>query len=407
MISGRMRRGTLVLALVAVGSPDLVQGQSGLLGRVKRRVEENVGRQADRAVDCAMGDQSCIDKAKAAGKPVKIDSTQAPAGAGTGGAAGGVVGGGSGSGGGGSASNAVWANYDFLPGEKTIFFEDFKNDAVGNFPRRYEFASGNMELVTFRDRTWLRVTTTGHFAIPLPRILPSRYTIEMDFWGTNGECWIYSDGTTNGSTHFNFSADGGGGLGRPGGGATTPGNSGQNLIHQGRIMVDGAYAKVYVDARRVANVPNFAVENGNKIGFYCDGGMALGGIRVAEGGRKLYEALAADGRVATQGIYFDTGSDQIRPESAPTLREIAAMIAEHDGLRLGIEGHTDNVGAAAANLDLSKRRAEAVKAYLVGTLKVDATRLEASGLGSTKPAQPNTTPEGRQTNRRVELVKLQ
>ena len=82
------------------------------------------------------------------------------------------------------------------------------------------------------------------------------------------------------------------------------------------------------------------------------------------------------------------------------------MVAEHDGLRVGIEGHTDNVGAAATNLELSKRRAEAVKVSLVGTLHVDAARLEAAGFGSAKPAQPNTTAEGRQTNRRVELVKL-
>ena len=401
MISEKLRRAALAMALVTAASPEPAQGQGGLLGRVKRRVEDNVGRQAERAVDCAMGDQSCINKAKADGKPVKIDSTKAAAGSGadvvqTGGTAG------TGSGG----NNSVWANYDFVPGTKTIFFEDFKNDQVGNFPRRYEFQSGNIELVTFRDRTWLRVTTTGHFAIPLPSVLPTRYTIEMDYWGTGGECWIYTDGTTNGSSHFNLAADGGGGIGRPAGPATTPGNSGQNLTHQGRILVDGSYAKVYVDARRVANVPNFAVENGNKIGFYCDGGMALGGIRVAEGGRKLYEALAADGRVATQGIYFDTGSDQIRPESAPTLKEIAAMVSEHEGLRLGIEGHTDNVGAAAGNLELSKRRAEAVKAYLVNALNVEAGRLEASGFGSTKPAQANTTAEGRQTNRRVELVKL-
>ena len=399
----RMVRAALVLAVCSTAASSLAAAQGGLLGRVKKRVEDNVGRQTERAVDCAMGDQTCIDKAKADGKPVKIDSTRtvaAPAGDA-------VVTGGGGGAGAGSGSNAVWANYDFVPGTKTIFFEDFRNDEIGNFPRRYEFKSGNIELVTFRERPWLRVTTTGHFAVPLPVVLPKRYTIEMDYWGTGGECWMYSDGTTDGSSHFSFSADGGGGISQPGGGANTPGNGGQNLTHQLRVMVDGAYAKVYVDARRVANVPNFAIENGNRVGFYCDGGMAIGGIRVAEGGRKLYDALTADGRVATQGIYFDSGSDTIRPESAPTLKEIAAMVAEHAGLRLGIEGHTDNVGAAPANLELSKRRAEAVKAYLVGTLHVDASRLEAAGFGSTKPAQPNTTAEGRQTNRRVELVKLQ
>jgi OmpA-OmpF porin, OOP family len=399
---------TLTLALL----PDTANGQGGLLGRVKRRVEDNIGRQAERAVDCLMGDQSCIDKAKAEGKPVRIDSTRTAAPpASTAGEAvsGGSSGGGASGGGasGGSGSSAVWANYDFVPGNKTFFVEDFRNDVIGNFPRRYEFVNGNLELVTFRERAWLRFESTGQMYIPLPAVLPQRYTIEMDFWGKGGACWIYPSGQLTGEYRLEFGAGAYGGVVTPGGTASSGLGSDQHeLIHMGRVTMDGSYAKVYVNERRVANVPNFNSERGNRIGFYCDAGMAVGGIRIAEGGRKLYEALAADGRVATQGIYFDTGSDRIRPESAPTLKEIAAMLTEHAGLRLGIEGHTDNVGAAAVNLDLSKRRAESVKAYLVSTLNVEAARLEATGLGSTKPAQPNTSAEGRQTNRRVELVKL-
>ena len=123
------------------------------------------------------------------------------------------------------------------------------------------------------------------------------------------------------------------------------------------------------------------------------------------GGRKLYDELAAAGRVATQGIYFDTGSDRIRPESTPTLKEIAQMLTEHADLKLVIEGHTDNVGDEAANQALSEKRAAAVKDALVASYKVDAGRVSSRGLGATKPAAPNTTPEGRQANRRVELVK--
>lgn len=396
------RRGMLALVVLGLAAP-AASAQSGLLGRVKRRVEENVNRRAERAVDCVMGDQSCIDKAKAEGRDVKIDSTKAATPAPVAGGAAPAVTTGSG---GGDAGGAVWANYDFVPGTKTVYYEDFENDAIGNFPRRYEFVEGNVELVTFRDRPWVRFEGTGKMTVPLGAPLPQRYTIEMDFWGTGGTCWIYPDGKVDGANRFEFSANGGGGIGREGGGASSRGDDQLNAIHLGRIMVDGTYAKVYIDGKRMANVPNFSVEHGARLGFYCDRGMAVGALRVAEGGRKLYDALAADGRVATQGIYFDTGSDQIRPESAPTLREIADMLSSHDGLRIGIEGHTDNVGQAPANLDLSKRRAEAVKAYLVGTLKVDGTRLEAAGFGSTKPAAPNTTPEGRQTNRRVELVKL-
>ena len=181
------------------------------------------------------------------------------------------------------------------------------------------------------------------------------------------------------------------------------------MLHRGRIMVDGKYAKVYVDDRRVLNVPNADLEKTNKILFNTDGEAdnpsLFGNFRLAAGGKKLYDALSETGRVATQGIYFDTGSDRIRPESSPTLKEIAAMMKEHGDLALLIEGHTDNVGNAESNQTLSEKRAAAVKATLVADYGVDAARLETAGLGSTKPSGSNDTPEGRQTNRRVELVK--
>src|SRR5687768_18431220 len=91
----------------------------------------------------------------------------------------------------------------------------------------------------------------------------------------------------------------------------------------------------------------------------------FGNFRVAAGGKKLYDALADKGRVATQGIYFDTGSDRIRPESTPTLKEIGQMLTEHSDLKLTIEGHTDNVGDAKANHELSHSRAKSVTQYLV------------------------------------------
>ena len=132
----------------------------------------------------------------------------------------------------------------------------------------------------------------------------------------------------------------------------------------------------------------------------------IANVRIAAGGKKLYDALAQKGRVATQGVLFDTASDRIRPESTPTLKEMGTMLKEHPELKLVIEGHTDNVGAAAANQSLSEKRAEAVRQYLVSTYGVEKDRLQARGFGASKPAAGNDTAEGRQQNRRVELVKL-
>jgi OmpA-OmpF porin, OOP family len=81
------------------------------------------------------------------------------------------------------------------------------------------------------------------------------------------------------------------------------------------------------------------------------------------------------------------------------------MLAEHPDLAITIEGHTDNVGSAQANQELSRKRAAAVKQALVSTYRIDAARLTSTGFGDTKPVAKNDTPEGRQQNRRVELVK--
>ena len=81
------------------------------------------------------------------------------------------------------------------------------------------------------------------------------------------------------------------------------------------------------------------------------------------------------------------------------------MLKEHPELKLTIEGHTDNVGSAASNQSLSEKRAAAVRQALIDSYQVDGARLQAKGLGQTKAAASNDTPEGRQSNRRVELVK--
>ena len=114
--------------------------------------------------------------------------------------------------------------------------------------------------------------------------------------------------------------------------------------------------------------------------------------------------LAASGRIALYGIHFATSKAEITPDSAAVLDEVSKLLKNDSGLKLTIEGHTDNVGQKAANLDLSKRRAAAVKAAL-GERGIAAARLAADGFGDTKPVGDNKTEDGRAKNRRVELVK--
>lgn len=102
-------------------------------------------------------------------------------------------------------------------------------------------------------------------------------------------------------------------------------------------------------------------------------------------------------------ILFATGSEAILDESLPILDEVALVLKLNPDMRIRVEGHTDNVGGAEFNLDLSKRRAAAVKDYLVSA-GVEPQRVENLGCGADYPLVPNNSEENRQINRRVEFV---
>ncbi len=120
---------------------------------------------------------------------------------------------------------------------------------------------------------------------------------------------------------------------------------------------------------------------------------------------ELARRLNTNGSVAIHGILFDTGKATIKPESAAAIAPIGELLKGTPALKLEIQGHTDNVGAPAANLKLSQDRAASVKDYLVKTFSIAADRLTTAGLGDTKPVGDNKTDAGRAQNRRVELVK--
>jgi OmpA-OmpF porin, OOP family len=395
---------------------------------VEQRVDQKTTTATNAALDktestikCAASDTACQEKGKSAGKTVVVEeptskpptsAIAAPA-----------------------AANAetkasdeakeeiAFVNFDFVPGERVLFADDFGKDNVGDFPKRLEFVKGNMEVAEWKGARWLRASTDGQFEIPLPENLPERFTVEFEHVGM-ASSWPHLTLTFAGKrddrsfdwvvfkTWDGNSSTSGGGIFGGNGAERAKGQvkDAQNTPFTARIMVDGRYAKVYMGGTRVANVPNATLGRANKIFVMFDAStdspVYFRNFRIAAGGKKLYDAITEKGRVATQGIYFDTGSDRIRPESAPTLKEIAAMLGEHSDLDLTIEGHTDNVGAAASNQSLSEKRAAAVRQYLIENHSIDAARLTAKGHGATKPATANETPEGRQNNRRVELVKM-
>ncbi|WP_298210209.1 OmpA family protein [Acidovorax sp.] len=119
---------------------------------------------------------------------------------------------------------------------------------------------------------------------------------------------------------------------------------------------------------------------------------------------EIGKGLDANGRVAIYGILFDTNKADIQPASKASLDQIGALLKQQPGLKLHVVGHTDNVGNLPANIDLSRRRADAVAAVLAKDYGIARDRLTANGVASLAPVASNGTDAGRAKNRRVELV---
>ncbi len=394
----------LVLVLAAGWSP--AAGQFGKLkDKLKQKAEEKASEKLDATLE---GEETPADSAAA-------DSTApaAPAGEATPGAAAGTAP---------AEAMALYTKYDFIPGDKVIFYDDLSGEEVGEFPSRWNLDNGVFEVVRRGDRNFIMCTDEGTI---LPRVapgpLPPRYTVEVDFVSKGPDSkghwffiqWVDAEGqqigefgmTDNIHTALRILEKDLADKALPA--YLTPG------IHTMRVMATQRTVKCYIDHERVANVP--AVEGFAPVALRVrmdpytdepDNPMLLGGYRFAEGGKTLKDQLAETGRIVTHGILFDSGSAKIRAESYKTLADISQLLADDAVLRLSIEGHTDSDGSDASNLTLSQQRAEAVRAWLIDSGKIAAGRLESKGWGESKPIDTNNTPEGKANNRRVELVKL-
>lgn len=175
--------------------------------------------------------------------------------------------------------------------------------------------------------------------------------------------------------------------------------------------------RFYINEKKVADIPKMLPQGDvyDRIYFTMWGfsdeasvnqNVYLGNIRLAVGLPDMRSKLLTEGKLVTRGITFDSGSDKIKPASYGTLKEIATVLKENAAVKVKIVGHTDNDGNAASNLELSKKRALAVKNALSKEFAIDASRLETDGKGQAEPAGPNTNAEGKANNRRVEFIKL-
>jgi outer membrane protein OmpA-like peptidoglycan-associated protein len=292
--------------------------------------------------------------------------------------------------------------------------DDFTRDELGEFPSRWTAHTGNFDIVEFKGERWLRLNGTEGLIAIKADALPEKWTLEFDCYQENmtgpvftvgglapNDAWIWYAGLGNNLNDVEFWAP------KVSSTAKVPG--GLNGRHHVSIMVAGPSVKVYVDRERMANVPDLSLTPDQKVaalGFriwrYNTDPM-ITNVRFAEGGKPKVDMMATP--FVTHGIVFDSGSDHLKPESAPVLRQVSAYLKENPEVKVTITGHTDDVGDTGANQTLSEKRAAAVAASLSTDFGIDASRLATAGKGESEPMAKNDSPEGKAMNRRVEFAK--
>jgi outer membrane protein OmpA-like peptidoglycan-associated protein len=303
---------------------------------------------------------------------------------------------------------------DFVPGERTVFFDDFSDMEADEPPPHWKLRGNPVELRSGGGIRELYAKDSTTLTSPPSLAVPPDFTFELEWTGQGETSWSFRDkndeevmramvrGEPDGVTaNCSIEAAGNGTLGQ--GGVQTDLTKSVEYA----LWVQRGRVRAYLNGQRLTdvnqvNVPpiDHIVAN---IAGYRPNGIRM--VRVAESAPDFSAMIGSSGKYVTHGIFFDTDSARLKPESAPVLKMVARGLEKNPNLKLEIDGYTDSVGDAAHNQDLSRRRGEAVRSVLIAQFGVDAARLTAAGFGADKPVASNDTADGRAQNRRAEFVR--
>ena len=326
--------------------------------------------------------------------------------------------------------------YDFVPGDKILYFEDFAQDAVGDFPALWTTnGGGEVKTLNLASGNWFHMNKedavycyTKSIAFPQNFIMefdvipdgnfsngytitfyedPENVELTDDLYpGTKGLHISFDEGTWYTKGYHN-EMDAGGWI--EGQSTTKPVVYGQ--VNHVIIWVQNRRLRMYHQGAKVLDMPT-NIHAGTKFNRFRFSGWStystpyVSNLKITTATPDMRSKLLTEGKLVTYGIYFDVNKDVVKAESFGTISEIAQTLKENPTVRIKIIGHTDSDGDDAKNLDLSRRRALSVKNTLVNQFGIDASRIQTDGKGETEPLAPNTTSESKAKNRRVEFIKL-
>ncbi len=409
---------------------------------VERRVETETAKKTDQALDSILEPGSGGKKAPntSGGGTGGDNSGNSSGGNSSGGNSGGSTNSGSGGAPSAEKSITVYSKFDFVPGDKQLFFDDLGNDFIGDFPSKWNTNAGG-EVVTLGEspQKWLGLKSGYNiYYIPDVPSLPEEYTVEFDIAAVG----LDRQTSSNAKLVVYVSDDDKFAQGRNYGFAEIPfcqyaaiGITVQNNINGKReirstvkadirdvvlanphisIAVNKQRYRLWVNEVKYLDVPRLITPGGvlNTVKFHANGfkdgkeQVFITNLKVAEGGVDLRRKLISEGKISTNGILFESGSANIQPQSMGIIRQISQVLLQERGMSLKIVGHTDADGSDDNNMKLSKSRADAVKSALVSVYGIDSGRLESEGRGESQPVGDNNTPDGKAQNRRVEFIRM-
>ncbi|CAG5006185.1 Peptidoglycan-associated lipoprotein [Dyadobacter sp. CECT 9275] len=335
-----------------------------------------------------------------------------------------------------SASFTSYSKFDFVPGEKVIALEDFGQDAIGDFPAKWNTdGAGEVVKISGKEGQWLKITGEGSFYPEFLGVMDENCTVEFEMGTSEAHQVLARMFFVDSKTYPNILRYGSSNLVElyfdPAGAtevvcrdqawetkvANKKENSAwitpENPFVKISVWRQKTRLRVYMNETKVWDVPRafepnipYRVLFSTDTRFLDDRELFITNMRVAKGLPDTRSKLLTEGKFVTNGILFDVNSDRIKAESYGVLKEMAQVLKENPAVRVRISGHTDSDGDPKANLVLSQQRALAVKETLSKDFGIDAARMETNGFGEEKPLDNNATAAGKANNRRVEFTKL-